>query len=560
MLRIDQILNNGRFRLTKFIAEHESGTMYEAIDAVNSATITLLQRPRQLGKVTTQARLSEMNAEFESEVDSLMRLRHDRIVKVRGRFAEVDNQFLILEPIENVATELIDDDDRRPAMGQLNEWSIGLLSALEYLHSRLPEVVFGGIAPSSIVITENGVAKLLVTQTIAADQRHGNTANGVSAYQPIEALWNDLGPSTQRVLMRDQDEDSAAGYDKPTDERSDIYSLAACIYHLLTRVAPCDALERAITLVDGKPDPLREPVEIDIRIPPIVSKLLVKALSIKREDRFASVAAMLSVYQAAIESKADLETIADERRRPVEAASRTAATFETKVAEPLVANDPIADAIRTGNHSNAKFELNDSDDDLLEIEPIAIKISPIQPRQDVYPTPSIQNPTVSVNTPDLPPALAEKVPAEPVSEANIDPIETPVSEAMPARSKARFAAMAAAAAVLVTVGVVAFNFISGAAVTSQAESIAAPQMLAEPVLQPEATAVLPEPAIAVEPATLETQPAIDEQPSRKPVAATDRPARPQVSATENERGKKPAPERTPKPKKALTVDDLLNDN
>jgi serine/threonine protein kinase len=41
-----------------------------------------------------------------------------------------------------------------------------------------------------------------------------------------------------------------------TDQRSDLYSVAATMYHLLTGEVPVDALTRAASLVNEKPDPL----------------------------------------------------------------------------------------------------------------------------------------------------------------------------------------------------------------------------------------------------------------------------------------------------------------
>ena len=72
------------------------------------------------------------------------------------------------------------------------------------------------------------------------------------------------------------------------DVRSDIYSLGATLYHLLTGKLPVDALERSITILEGNPDPLPAPNEVDANISIEISDVLMKALKIRRENRFES--------------------------------------------------------------------------------------------------------------------------------------------------------------------------------------------------------------------------------------------------------------------------------
>jgi hypothetical protein len=87
-----------------------------------------------------------------------------------------------------------------------------------------------------------------------------------------------------------------------TDPRSDIYALAATLYHLLTGIKPPDALTRAAALVNGQPDPLQLADEVNPAVGPQVAAVLQRAMAQNREQRYPSAAAMRNALHSSNEA------------------------------------------------------------------------------------------------------------------------------------------------------------------------------------------------------------------------------------------------------------------
>ena len=82
-----------------------------------------------------------------------------------------------------------------------------------------------------------------------------------------------------------------------TDPRSDLYSLAATLYHLLTNRPPEDALTRAMAVLGHQPDPLVPANMLLPEIPAGVAGVLQKALALNAGQRPATAAEMRTMLR-----------------------------------------------------------------------------------------------------------------------------------------------------------------------------------------------------------------------------------------------------------------------
>ena len=155
--------------------------------------------------------------------------------------------------------------------------------ALEFLHTLPKPIIHRDIRPASVRLTSNFKVKLLTAGIEPdADVIMASAGNQLDAavlnYRPLEQLWGGLDPASQKVIANSYDDSARRELYKPLDARSDIYSLGATLYHLLSRTVPKDALERSIELLDGKADPLEPLSKVAPSVSEDVSALIMKAL------------------------------------------------------------------------------------------------------------------------------------------------------------------------------------------------------------------------------------------------------------------------------------------
>ena len=260
MLTPETVLQ-GRYRVISQIAKGGMGAVYHARDLRLRIDVALKQ---------TLFNDDAYRQAFEREAQILARLRHQALPRVIDHFIEPQGQFLVMEFIhgEDLGNQLA-RLGRRFASPQVLplvvKWTDQLLDVLHYLHTRPVPVIHRDIKPKNLKLTPNHDIILLDFglarggMTVVADI-DGSGTRKVYGFTPPYAPYEQ---------MRDGE----------PDPRSDIYSLSATLYHLLTGVLPPDAMTRMASLVNGQPDPLRPIRSLAPHVPEGLAQLIEQGMA-----------------------------------------------------------------------------------------------------------------------------------------------------------------------------------------------------------------------------------------------------------------------------------------
>lgn len=303
----NELLQEGRYRINQQIPLGGNGKAYEAYDTVRDANVVVKEIIVRLNRVGTTSQQESLKLEFASQAKILTEIKHDSLLHVHDYFSEIDRQYLVMESVDgDDLAELLERNKSAFAVSDVVDWADQILDALNYLHTFKPPVIHRNIRPQHIKLNSAGKIKLLAFgMTERDDARLSTTLKEDSAepqmnYAPLELIWDGLDAASQKVISNSYDDRSARLLKEPADARSDIYSLGATLYHLVTGQTPVDPLERSIELLEGNPDPLKAPHKIDPKVPVELSEVLMRSLEIKRENRFDSAVIMRQVIRTAM--------------------------------------------------------------------------------------------------------------------------------------------------------------------------------------------------------------------------------------------------------------------
>jgi serine/threonine protein kinase len=219
-----ELRNHPRYRVLRFIGHGGMGQVWLAEHLVMGRLVAI-----KLVRSDLTSR-SELRERFQRELKSVARLHHPHIAIAYDAEEIGPSLFWVMEWIEGQSlAELLRSGPL--SIARACEIAIGIARGLE--HSHRHGFVHRDVKPSNIMISSEGMAKLLDFGLVAAvDQSKAITSHGMLM-------------GTPDYIAPEQAEDP-----RDTTAKSDVYSLGCTLYHALSGHVPFEA-DSTLKKIDG---------------------------------------------------------------------------------------------------------------------------------------------------------------------------------------------------------------------------------------------------------------------------------------------------------------------
>jgi serine/threonine protein kinase/Flp pilus assembly protein TadD len=306
-LSIGTILDK-KYKVVQVLGEGGMGTVYKVEQAGTAGTPPRYYAIKELlinPNINEEERRAAIDR-FSKEIDMLEELKHPRIPSLKVHFQENGNYYFAMEFVPGRSLEKMLEDNKGPLPeDKVITWLMQVCEALSYIHSRTPPIILRDLKPGNIMVTPDGTVQLIdfgIARRFDPSKRTNTENLGTISYASPEHLGSITAPGQRRSAQN-------PGRLVQTDARSDIYSLGATMYHLLT---------------DYEPDPIQTPAPGSIRAKNLrlrtvvvngrmlcpVEQVIIKAMQQDPAQRFQSADAMRAALQHCLPSNAAPPTLA----------------------------------------------------------------------------------------------------------------------------------------------------------------------------------------------------------------------------------------------------------
>jgi tRNA A-37 threonylcarbamoyl transferase component Bud32 len=258
------------YTIINLVGRGGMGAVYRSRRASDN-TIWALKEMRPQGELSAEE-LAENRRLFLQEAALLRSLSFPNLPVVADLFENDGRPTLVMEFVAGQTLEGRIHEANAPLLEQqVLQYGVQLCRVLHYLHSCDPPIIYRDLKPSNIMLTPDGVLKLIdfgVARTHKRGKSKDTIAMGSAGYAPPEQYGKGQ-----------------------TDARSDVYALGATLLHLLTNLPP-------VPLQTPQPGAIRK---FNPSVDAQTEAVIIRAMDLSREKRFSSCAEFEAALTACLD-------------------------------------------------------------------------------------------------------------------------------------------------------------------------------------------------------------------------------------------------------------------
>lgn len=257
---------DGRYELTELIGVGGMADVYKAVDVMEDREVAVkILKPEF-------AENEEFLRRFRNESKAIAVLSHPNIVKIYDVGFSDEIQYIVMEYIDGITLKEFIEQQGVLKWKDALHFVTQILRALQHAHDK--GIVHRDIKPQNIMLFTDGTIKVMDFGIARFSRIDGKTLSdktiGSVHYISPEQARGDL-----------------------TDERSDIYSVGAMLYEMITGHKPFDGENPVAIALKHMQDDLVLPRDIMPSVPEALEEIVVHAMEKDPNNRYQSAADMI---------------------------------------------------------------------------------------------------------------------------------------------------------------------------------------------------------------------------------------------------------------------------
>lgn len=262
---------DGRYEITELIGVGGMAEVYKGVDVIDNKTVAIKILKKEF------AENEEFLRRFRNESKAIAVLSHPNIVKIYDVGFSEKIQYIVMEYIDGITLKEYIEEEKVLTWKDTVHFVIQILRALQHAHDK--GIVHRDIKPQNIMMFTDGTIKVMDFGIAKFAREEGKTAT-------------DQAIGSVHYISPEQASGSV------TDAKSDIYSVGAMMYEMLTGKKPFDSDNPVAIAVMHMHDIPERPRAINPDIPDGLEEIVLRAMEKAPEDRYQTTAEMISDIEA----------------------------------------------------------------------------------------------------------------------------------------------------------------------------------------------------------------------------------------------------------------------